>query len=431
MDTINLENIVQEKVKQLCAKNADYESLLREVIKADRSCENPGWQYKDLQNVSGGHLNAMVQAGIIIQTYQSNNYTHWRLSIPHEELESILDDIELMRLECEKKQFEAERQRMKGDIINPELITKFEKMLADGTDMLDYWSKWINPKIDGMLAVKKALLLCMASHGDRWGDRGRIHVLLYGSPGGAKSVLMEWIVYSIGAEFVSQRASKVGLTGDASGNEIMPGALPRANGGILCIDELDKFSHKDRQGLLDAMEQGKVKIDVGKISTVLAAEVRVVSAANRIDDFSPELLDRFDFKFELQPVTGDEEKKMTCSIVDNFFRSKEGYDGISLKNYLTWIGSYEPQISPVVREKIKTLMCMYLDLDEAMRGSPRKKQTILRVAYTIAKLNKRELRVSDVIAAIQTINPSLNGGKLKAIEQIVVNEAVRMVQGEA
>jgi len=42
--------------------------------------------------------------------------------------------------------------------------------------------------------------------------------------------------------------------------------LPRANGGVLCIDELDKFSHKDRQGLLDAMEQGKVKIDVGKIS---------------------------------------------------------------------------------------------------------------------------------------------------------------------
>jgi DNA replicative helicase MCM subunit Mcm2 (Cdc46/Mcm family) len=186
----------------------------------------------------------------------------------------------------------------------------------------------------------------------------------------------------------------------------------------LCIDELDKFPHKDRQGLLDAMEQGQVKIDVGKVSTTLLAEVRVVAAANRIDDFSPELLDRFDFKFELQPVTGDEEKKMTCSIVDNFFRSKDGYDGTRLKQYLAWVGDYEPQISPQVREKIKSIMCIYLDLDEAMRGSPRKKQTVLRIAYTIAKLNKRELCVGDVITAIRTVNPTLVNDKMVAIEKI-------------
>ena len=422
-EVLNLENIVQQKVQQLCAKNPAYETMLRTIIQVDRKFENDqfGWEFKHVESLSGGSLNALVQHGIVKSSYKSNNYSHYRLAMPADELECVLDDIELSRLEVEKKQMEASIQVVQAQtLLTPEIIAKFEQLVKTEPDLLAYWAPWINPKIDGMIAVKKALLLCMASHGDKWGDRGRIHVLLFGAPGGAKSVLMEWIVYQIGAEFVSQRASKVGLTGDGSGNVITLGALPRANGGVLCIDELDKFSHKDRQGLLDAMEQGKVKIDVGKISTVLDAEVRVVSAANRVDDFSPELLDRFDFKFELQPVTGDEEKKMTCSIVDNFFRSKEGYDGISLKNYLAWVGNYEPQISPVVREKIKTLMCMYLDLDEAMRGSPRKKQTILRVAYTIAKLNKRELRVSDVIAAIRTINPNLNDGKIKAIEQVSI-----------
>jgi DNA replicative helicase MCM subunit Mcm2 (Cdc46/Mcm family) len=79
---------------------------------------------------------------------------------------------------------------------------------------------------------------------------------------------MNWIVYQIGAKFCSQRTSKVGLTADASGDEITLGALPKAHKGIICIDELDKFTDKDRQGLLEAMEEGKVQIDVGKHSAL-------------------------------------------------------------------------------------------------------------------------------------------------------------------
>jgi DNA replicative helicase MCM subunit Mcm2 (Cdc46/Mcm family) len=422
MESLNLENIISEKVKELCAKNSIYEPLLRCIVRVDKAFEKDefGWQIKDVPDLNGGSLKSLFQNGLIKQSYHSANYNHYRLNVPRDDLTAILDDIEFVRLEPERIKLGAKLQNTQSPIINPELIQKFEKMLADGTDMLDYWGKWINPKIEGMITLKKSLLLCMASHADRWGDRGRIHVLLHGAPGGAKSVLMEWITYQLGAEFVSQRASKVGLTGDASGNEITPGALPRANGGILCIDELDKFCHKDRQGLLDAMEQGKVKIDVGKISAVLNAEVRVIASANRIDDFSPELLDRFDFKYELQPVSGEEEKKMTYSIVDNFFRSKEGYDGISLKNYLMWVAGYEPQILPEIRQKIGTLMCMYLDLDEAMRGSPRKKQTVLRIAYTIAKLHKRNVEVKDFLGAIKILNPNLNGGKMQALEQLAV-----------
>ena len=35
-EVLNLENIVQQKVQQLCAKNPDYETLMRTIIRVDR-----------------------------------------------------------------------------------------------------------------------------------------------------------------------------------------------------------------------------------------------------------------------------------------------------------------------------------------------------------------------------------------------------------
>lgn len=303
-----------------------------------------------------------------------------------------------------------------ADIVEGLKRIAVKEKLTIGDDIL----RNIARKVDGDMraAVKKALLLSMASHGDKFGDRGRIHVLMYGDPGSAKSQLMNWIVYQIGAKFCSQRTSKVGLTADASGDEITLGALPKAHKGIICIDELDKFTDKDRQGLLEAMEEGKVQIDVGKHSALLDAEVRAIAAANRITHFSPELLDRFDFKFELKAPVGENEKKITCSIVDHWFEDKEVYDGFDLKNYLNWISDFEPSIPREVRHKVKLLLCMYIDLDEGIRGSPRCKESILRVAFTIAKLHRRNVEVKDFLTAIKLLNPNLNGGKEQALEQL-------------
>jgi len=403
-----------DRVRTLCSRDKNYITMLRNIILVDEIYEGNqfGWQFKDIQ-WCGGHVNILMQQRIVKYGYKSNSATHYRLEVDREQLEQIIDEIERERIEVEEHDTSIQVQ-----MLDPELIEQFEKLLSDGTDMLDYWNKWINPKIEGMAPVKKALLLSMASHGDKFGDRGRIHVLMHGDPGSAKSQLMNWIVYQIGAKFCSQRTSKVGLTADASGDEITLGALPKAHKGIICIDELDKFTDKDRQGLLEAMEEGKVQIDVGKHSALLDAEVRAIAAANRLTHFSPELLDRFDFKFELKAPVGETEKKITCSIVDHWFEDKEGYDGFDLKNYLNWISDFEPSIPREVRDKVKLLLCMYIDLDEGIRGSPRRKESILRVAFTIAKLHRRNVEVRDFLTAIKILNPNLNSGKVQALEQL-------------
>ncbi len=402
-----------DRVRTLCSRDKKYIAMLRKIIEVDEVYQDNrfGWGFEDIE-WSGGHVNILMQQGIIKYGYKSNSATHYRMAVDRKMLGEVIDEIEREQTEVEA------HASIKVQVLDQELIQRFEKLLSEGTDMLDYWNKWINPKIEGMPQVKKALLLSMASHGDKFGDRGRLHVLMHGDPGSAKSQLMNWIVYQIGANFCSQRTSKVGLTGDASGEEIIPGALPRSHKGILCIDELDKFSHADRQALLESMEEGKVHITVGKFSALMDAEVRAIAAANRIDGFSPELLDRFDFKFELKAPVGETEKKITCSIIDHWFEDKEGYDGFDLKNYLNWISDFEPSIPREVRDKVKMLMCMYIDLDEGIRGSPRRKESILRVAFTIAKLHRRNVEVKDFLSAIKLLNPNLNGGKVQALEQL-------------
>ena len=117
-----------------------------------------------------------------------------------------------------------------------EYIEKWGTMLQNNGDALTYLAEQVNPKVYGLLNVKKAIVLSITSPNDKWGDRGRCHVLLYGPPGTAKSALGEWLVYNLNIEGISHRSSDVGLTGCAIGKEIVPGALPCANDSSIYIE---------------------------------------------------------------------------------------------------------------------------------------------------------------------------------------------------
>jgi DNA replicative helicase MCM subunit Mcm2 (Cdc46/Mcm family) len=294
----------------------------------------------------------------------------------------------------------------------------FEVLIAREGDMLDFWAPQLNPKVEGLLDVKRALLIVLASTNDECGDRGRCHCLLHGDPGSAKSALAKWIARYLDADYCSSRTSAVGLTGDGSGTEVIPGALPRAHRRTLCADEMDKFAKKDRQSALEAMEEGTVHIDVGKHSEVLPAEARLIACANVIEDFSPELIDRFDFKFAMRKPTGDEEKRVVSSIVKSWFRSKPGYDGADLKAYLAWIENYVPGNSEAVRDRTEVVLHMLIDFDSNKDGGIRSRESVLRVGYTIAKINHRDLKIEDILRAIRMLYPKLSETTMQAMKML-------------
>jgi len=399
-----------DRIKALCERDKKYIDILGNILVVDDQYKDNefGWTFSDVRGWGGGNVATLLQEGIIRYGYKSNNEKNFKLVCDRDELAQVLSELEPT----------VESTEVVETVINPDLIQKFEDLVSADTDMVEYWSEWINPKVEGLGHIKKAILLCVVSHGDKFGDRGRVHLLMHGDPGSAKSVLKDWVVYQLDAESCSQRTTKVGLTGSATGETITPGALPRSNGKVLCIDELDKFNQSDRQGLLEAMEEGVVNIEAGGMSARMPAETRIIACANRLDNFSPELIDRFDFNIHTKAPTGEQEKKVICSIIDYWFMSKDGYDGRELKAYIEWVKSFEPVISTTVREKMKQLISMYIDLDESIRGSTRRKESILRVTFTIAKLNRRDVRVNDVLTAMKLLNPSLNGGKMTALEQL-------------
>ncbi len=303
--------------------------------------------------------------------------------------------------------------------ISDEITARFVELLKDEGDMLEYWAPQVNPKVKGLLHVKQAVLLCLASHGDVSGDRGRIHVLLKGDPGSAKTAITGWIVHQLGAVGCSQRTTQVGLTGDARGDEIVPGAAPKAHKSVLCIDELDKFANKDRQGLLEAMEEGIVTITAGGKDKTFEAECRVIACANRVDDFSPELQDRFDFTFDIKRPIGEEEKRVVSSIIKHWFKDKPGYKGIDLKMFLNWIRDFEPGMDDDTRVKADILLQMLIDFDDKTVGSVRRRESIIRVAYTIAKLNRRPVGIGDFLRAIRVLHPEMSDNKLRAMQHLV------------
>ncbi|XP_026190739.1 DNA helicase MCM8 [Cyclospora cayetanensis] len=212
----------------------------------------------------------------------------------------------------------------------------------------------IAPSIVGRHIVKAGLLLALLggvpvtysqSQGGPWDvggalqRRGTIHVLLLGDAGVGKSRLLQAAAAaassststrsnaaggSMRSVFVcGNTASAAGLTAaavrEAGTGELIieAGALVLADGGVCCIDELDKMPAAaaltgDSASLLEAMEQQTVTIAKASCSCCLPARTTLLAAANpkegRFDprkplaeniNLSAPLLSRFDLIFLL------------------------------------------------------------------------------------------------------------------------------------
>ncbi|MFH0904512.1 MAG: AAA family ATPase [Methanobacteriota archaeon] len=413
-ETLDLTNIVHQKVQQLCAKNPAYETMLREVLKADQICENPGFQFKDLQSVQGGHINAMVQAGLIVKSYESNNYVHWRVAVPREELESILDDILLAQLEAEKEQLEAASAPQ--SLLTPDLVKEFEEMVKTEPDLLSYWAQRLNPRIIGMERERAACLIAMASPADKGGIMRRCHCLIYGPAGTGKSILISYIKQYFDAVGIYPEAStKVGLTVD--GRTGADGAMVMAHGKTLVTEEIEKFDRKTLEAMLSAMSGGTFEVHKGSIHETKNAEFRNIAVGNSIEKLPEPLLDRFSFIYHYEIPSKDAEKKITDDLYAQWLSNKDDYRGTKLKAYLEWIHDYEPEITSEIINKCQLIKNAYIDLSE-QKPNIRQKENFLKVAFVIAKINHRALTIQDFLKAICLVDPQFNGSKLLALETI-------------
>lgn len=397
---------IKQTIQELVSDKSDYRSALDSILEYEEENlqevseeEVEGWRHKDV-GVNPGRLALLASKGIIEPVVENNEATFYKLVDPETTREAL--GTSGSQEEDSNTQVDGAElvDRVSGIDPSEEEIQEFKKIVEEN-DALEYWKDYVNPKLEKMDDAKKAVLVSLASVKDAHGDRGRIHVLLHGDEGTGKSALSKWVSNELGHDHVSNRTTEVGLTGDMRGDEITAGALPKAHGGHLIIEETDEFSKGDRGGLLTAMSEGVVKMDGGGKSAELKAETSCIATANRIDDWRPELIDRFDFTIELEKPRKEEGAEIVKGRVDSFMRDKKDYDGKKLKKFLNWVKEHDPEIDDTTREEIKEILDQYIQKRDKDHVQVRQYERFLRIGLAIARLNHRDLQTEDVIRAIE------------------------------
>jgi len=112
-----------------------------------------------------------------------------------------------------------------------------------------------------------------------------VHVLLVGSPGGGKSLLLDGAARCPGAtQWLGGTTSRAGL------RDLI---LAQAAGPVLVIDELDTMGAVDQSVLLSVMESGRLTVLQSRRQETLVRPLWVMAGTNTTRGLSKALLDRF------------------------------------------------------------------------------------------------------------------------------------------
>ena len=234
-------------------------------------------------------------------------------------------------------------------------------------DPYDLLVQSINPEHEGDEDVKLAIALQMFGGWSRGGQkRGDSHILLMGDPGCGKSTFLQAVdelaprsTYASG-----KGATAAGLTAAAVADDfgdaewgLEAGALVLADGGVACIDEIDKVNDNAVSSLHDALESQKVRVNKAGINATLNSRTALLTAGNPEDgrfgqyqplaqqlDLGPTLMSRFDLMFM---VSDSPDRETDGEVIDHMMRSRRAAAKKELDEDLTQEErkSIKPEIS--------------------------------------------------------------------------------------
>ncbi|WP_265109199.1 minichromosome maintenance protein MCM [Halosolutus halophilus] len=230
------------------------------------------------------------------------------------------------------------------DVTNEERTRIRELTNGAEGDPFDVGAQSLSTKVFGYDLEKKALILAMVSGGqiqydDGDTDRSTLNVFLIGDPGTGKSKLIDraeevgWRTVGV----TSRRATGPGLTVTAEQDDfgdgewsLKAGAFVKANGGTVCIDELDDMDRETRAYMLEPMSKQKINATIAGERATFETKASVIAAGNpkhgRFDQYEPipeqfdfrsDLLSRFDLIFTVQDKPNeDDDRELADHVLD-------------------------------------------------------------------------------------------------------------------
>lgn len=267
------------------------------------------------------------------------------------------------------------------------------RAILGGIDLLPLLLTKFCPSIYGHIKTKAALLLALVGGTQKpfpEAPRSQIHVLMLGDAGIGKSQLLRasWQASRRGVFVTANSTSSCGLTvtisrtsgpsgggggGGGDSTTCEAGAVMYGDGGVTCIDEIDKGHASEQKALLEVMEQQTVSIAKAGVVFSMPIRTSVVAAGNprsgRFDTgrsyaenvgLSSALVSRFDFVMLLQ-----DQSDTSSSISSN--NNSSGGGGVASNNYQQQIqrsassSSFHQAGFPRISELIGPLRSLYPD----------------------------------------------------------------------
>jgi replicative DNA helicase Mcm len=315
------------------------------------------------------------------------------------------------------------------------------RSVARENDMIEYLEESVCPKLvgDKYSPIRKSILLqLVCGDFENMIERDTSHMMLVGDPSVGKSDFLEWVdkVSPISEYASGESSTSVGITAAVDRQEkfegsdwvLNPGSIPRASGGVACLDELDKMDDSEKKSLNSPMAKQEVIVNKAVISTTLNAETNILAASNpsegRIDrrrpldeqiDVHTSFLPRFDLIFLLTDEVEDDEKERTEKIVEAKRELSGGTEEIVSEDWIREYVEYcRNEVDPEFTEEADDALAEYFSEIRSVEGSDRIQVTtrslgaLERLARSHARLNLREkVRVEDVNVAYQLKRESL------------------------
>ncbi len=352
------------------------------------------------------------------------------------------DDCTITSFVLEVNSIEAEDEDIGEIHLTEDDIRKVKEISKSPTIVQDI-AYSIAPSIYGFESVKTALALQQVGGtqihaGDGTTKRGDIHILLIGDPGTAKSQMLKsaYEISSRGIITSGKSASAAGLTASAARQAdgrwtVEAGALVLADGGLACVDELDKMREDDRAALHSAMEDQYIFFAKAGITMTLRTKCSMLAAANpkygRFDDdenytdqidLPPSLISRFDLIFVITDIPDFDKDQAICNHILaehtlGQIREAGEYTGgmdletISrslttmnpeiplpmLKKYISYARKLKPVLTPeaeeVLRDSFTAIRGKYNKTNKVLGITFRQMDGYIRLATASAKLHLR------------------------------------------
>ncbi len=261
--------------------------------------------------------------------------------------------------------------------------------------------------IIGNNTIKQGMLLCAAST-NKDETQKKIHVLIIGDPGLAKSAMLRRSIELVpnsryeSAENSSGKSLTAIVEKEDETHILITGPIPAAKGATCALNELGRMYFEDQKHLLSIMQEQSFTINKHGINARISSPTAIIASANPLngewDD--PEkvnldeipaikpLIDRFDLIFVVRNMRDKLELRSYASKKLDLCGRKIIPDYTQyLRKYIEYSKRFNPVLS---KEAEHMLMGFYVNIASSY-GSPRILESLIIIAKMIARLKLKTI----------------------------------------